>query len=452
MTPATKLSVIACTLLLSVAAPAAAADPPPRYRLATGQQITYRSESIFKYGEKDQAGEHDTRTDWTAWVVRANPDGGHRVVIRQVEVFSQTLKGKKQDEPAETRFIYADIAPDGRFLDNPTIRYHGQPEAVFPALPATAAEAAGGWVAARGDEQTVAKPVAGDGGFRFEAVSESPMNKIYLFSKKATYTFDPAKGLVTRAETESTQGYGFKGRGTGTIERVAVKTIETAEMAEFAADADRYFRAVEAYDDAALAAVRLSPDAAKERLAKAAADLKDAAGRVTQKDLRAGLDDKVKKHEQTARWQVDEAERRAKVVGKPAAAFETTDLDGKKVKLDDLRGRVVVLDFWYRGCGWCVKAMPQMNQLADDFAGQPVSILGMNTDRQESDARFVVEKMGLKYPTLKAEGLPPKFGVSGFPTLVIIDPQGKVHDLHVGYSATLRQDVGTTIRELLAKK
>ncbi len=96
--------------------------------------------------------------------------------------------------------------------------------------------------------------------------------------------------------------------------------------------------------------------------------------------------------------------------------------------------------------------MPQMNGLAEDFAGKPVAIFGMNTDMNEEDARFVIEKMGLKYPTLKATGLPEKFGVQGFPTLIVIDQQGKVHDIHVGYTATLREDVGHQIKGLLEKK
>jgi thioredoxin-related protein len=60
--------------------------------------------------------------------------------------------------------------------------------------------------------------------------------------------------------------------------------------------------------------------------------------------------------------------------------------------------------------------------------------------------------MGLGYPNLKAEGLPEKYGVRGFPTLVIIDPEGTVRDLHVGYSPTLRQEVAEVIKGLLEKK
>jgi protein-disulfide isomerase-like protein with CxxC motif len=52
---------------------------------------------------------------------------------------------------------------------------------------------------------------------------------------------------------------------------------------------------------------------------------------------------------------------------------------------------------------------------------------------------------------LKAEGLPQKYGVQGFPTLIVIGPDGKVRDIHVGYSPTLREEVGKAVRELLPK-
>jgi thiol-disulfide isomerase/thioredoxin len=108
--------------------------------------------------------------------------------------------------------------------------------------------------------------------------------------------------------------------------------------------------------------------------------------------------------------------------------------------------------FWYRGCGWCIKAMPQLNALAEDFAGRPVAVLGMNTDGNEADAKFVVDAMGLKYATLRAKGIPEKYGVQGFPTLILIDGEGKVRDMHVGYSPTLRAELAKAIEGLLPPK
>ena len=148
----------------------------------------------------------------------------------------------------------------------------------------------------------------------------------------------------------------------------------------------------------------------------------------------------------------DSAKRRADVVGKAAAGWELKGLDGKTHTLTEYRGKVVVLDFWYRGCGWCIKAMPQLNALTGQFEGRPVAVLGMNTDRDEADAKFVSDAMGLKYETLRALGIPEKYGVQGFPTLIVIDPEGKVREVHVGYSPTLQTDLTKLIEGLLPRK
>jgi hypothetical protein len=60
--------------------------------------------------------------------------------------------------------------------------------------------------------------------------------------------------------------------------------------------------------------------------------------------------------------------------------------------------------------------------------------------------------MGFTYPTLKAQSLLDKYGICSFPTLVIIDQQGIVHDLYIGDSRDLRKEVGDIVRNLLAKK
>ncbi len=60
--------------------------------------------------------------------------------------------------------------------------------------------------------------------------------------------------------------------------------------------------------------------------------------------------------------------------------------------------------------------------------------------------------MGLKYATLRAQGIPEKYGVQGFPTLILIDREGKVRDMHVGYSPTLRADLAKAIEGLLPPK
>ena len=142
-------------------------------------------------------------------------------------------------------------------------------------------------------------------------------------------------------------------------------------------------------------------------------------------------------------------EREASILNKPAADWTTTDLDGNKHSLAGHRGKVIVLDFWYRGCGWCIKAMPQIKEVTEHFRDRPVVVLGMNTARKEEDARFVAKTLKLNYATLKAAGVPEKYGVQAFPTLIIIDTEGIVRDRHVGYSPNLLEELIETISGLL---
>lgn len=99
--------------------------------------------------------------------------------------------------------------------------------------------------------------------------------------------------------------------------------------------------------------------------------------------------------------------------------------------------------------------MPQIKQLTDDFSGQEVAILGMNSDDNLDDARFVIDRLKLNYATLKngeaADRINSKYKIRGWPTLVVIDRNGVVRHLHFGYSPTLRKDLAKKIRELLAE-
>lgn len=108
--------------------------------------------------------------------------------------------------------------------------------------------------------------------------------------------------------------------------------------------------------------------------------------------------------------------------------------------------------FWYRGCGWCIRAMPPLKEVAAHFEVKPVVVFEMNADRKEEDATFVVEKMKFNYANLKATGLPEKYKVRGFPTLIMLDQEGLIRDVHVGYSPTLKESVIESVEQLLKAK
>lgn len=105
---------------------------------------------------------------------------------------------------------------------------------------------------------------------------------------------------------------------------------------------------------------------------------------------------------------------------------------GDRVRLPDLRGRVVVLDFWASWCKPCEDQAAIMEELAREFAGEDVYVLGVSTSDSIEGARGFIDKHRPSYAMAFDEGnaVARSYGVSVLPTVAVIDPMGKVVELH----------------------
>lgn len=142
------------------------------------------------------------------------------------------------------------------------------------------------------------------------------------------------------------------------------------------------------------------------------------------------------------------------MLGLPAPDFTTTDLEGRAFKLADLKGKVVLLDFWATWCAPCVKGLPAMQQLADRFADRGVSVVGVNSDANTAPRRIAdfLTRREISLP----QALDPKgeigrlYNVRGIPHLVLIDPEGVVQRVQVGFSPEGKESLAADIERLLA--
>ena len=418
----------------------------PSYAPMPGQVLTYEEEQTFK-----GAGENSRyRTNWRIWVIGKNEDGSWRMVV------SETMKslGQPATEIPPT-LARLDLFPDGRVPRTPMLGTRFDPSHLFPRLPANDKEASTTWQAHddRDDATTRYQPIAPDAsanGERFEFIADqsSYMEKIYEGKDKRTFHFDRRKHLVTRAEVSREFGSHMNSKGTGKLELKAIDKMDDAKLAKFRDEMNLCFETIERYREM-YRDVPKSGARAETLMNKARTILTDARAKVSMPAAVAAIDDQLKNHNQFAKYQIDEAKKLEGVLGHPAPAWEVKDLNGWTHTLDQYRGKVLVLDFWYRGCGWCMRAMPQVKAVAKHYQNRPVVVFGMNNDQKEADAKFVVAKMALEYPVLRSDELPGKYGVSGFPTLVVIDQKGNVADVHIGYSDHLFEDVTATVDRLL---
>jgi peroxiredoxin len=124
------------------------------------------------------------------------------------------------------------------------------------------------------------------------------------------------------------------------------------------------------------------------------------------------------------------------LIGQPAPGFEFPDLAGNEFKLEDARGNLVMLDFWATWCPPCLRALPHVQGLHEEFGGKGLVVLGINNEDPEKVASFTEEK-GLTFRTLSdASGKAfSAYGVKGIPTTVLIDREGVVQNIFVGYTA-----------------
>ncbi len=112
----------------------------------------------------------------------------------------------------------------------------------------------------------------------------------------------------------------------------------------------------------------------------------------------------------------------------PALAFDVTDTDGKRHRLEDYRGKWVVVNFWATWCTPCIKEIPEIAEFSRANAPARAVVLGIALDVDDVErAKQFARKFGHAYPlVLEDERTEKQFGrVKGLPTTVIFDPSGR---------------------------
>jgi len=138
--------------------------------------------------------------------------------------------------------------------------------------------------------------------------------------------------------------------------------------------------------------------------------------------------------------------------GHKAPVWTLKDKDGNVYSLDNLRGKVVVMDFWATWCSPCKRVMPEIQKLWDKYKNQNVVIVGINTWEKNGDpVKFMKDNNYNYILLLNGNDVATKYNVSAIPTLYVIDKNGNVAFSEVGAVEGLGENLDRVISNLIKK-
>ena len=128
--------------------------------------------------------------------------------------------------------------------------------------------------------------------------------------------------------------------------------------------------------------------------------------------------------------------RQAELESQMAPDFTLMDINGNPLTLSSLRGKWVIIDFWGSWCGWCIKGMPKMKEYYSKYAGK-LEILGVDCNDTVEKWKNAVAKHELPWLHVycdmdKGDNPLELYSVQGFPTKIVVNPEGKIAKIIVG--------------------
>ena len=136
--------------------------------------------------------------------------------------------------------------------------------------------------------------------------------------------------------------------------------------------------------------------------------------------------------------------------------FRLKNLDNRTVSFNSLKGeQFTVIDFWATWCKPCVKSIPKLVEISNEFEDQGVQFIGISIDgpRNLAKVKPFARSLGMTYPVLldvNSEVMP-KLSVRAVPTLLIVNADNEIVYVHEGYKAGEETEIREEILKLLSE-
>jgi len=141
----------------------------------------------------------------------------------------------------------------------------------------------------------------------------------------------------------------------------------------------------------------------------------------------------------------------AKAVQTAAPDFTLKSQKGDNLKLSELRGKVILINFWASWCGPCRQEMPVLNELYQHYRPLDFTVLGVNVEQNSNDAKSLLKDVTVSFPVLfdNANKVSKLYDVKGMPSTVLVDRDGNIRYVHMGYQPGTEAEYQAQIRALI---
>lgn len=196
---------------------------------------------------------------------------------------------------------------------------------------------------------------------------------------------------------------------------------------------------VDRYNQAAAQFIRENPDSPAACYALMTFDgdeYLDLFGLITPKGQKSMFHPMASQKAESVKETIEKQKKQREMQNGNATApdFKLKSLDGKEISLSSLRGKYVVIDFWGSWCIWCIKGFPELKEAYARYKDK-LTVLGVDCRDSEEAWRKAVAKYELPWLNVynpDDSDILQKYGVQGFPTKVIVNPEGKIVNITTG--------------------
>lgn len=151
--------------------------------------------------------------------------------------------------------------------------------------------------------------------------------------------------------------------------------------------------------------------------------------------------------------QIANAQSVDSLLNKQAPDFQVVTLDSITYSLENMKDKVVILNFWFMACYPCVRELPDLNKVVEKYAGKEVVFLAISVQDKAENLRIFLKRKPFLYKIVaKNKEIVDKFNVNLFPANLVIDKTGKIVFIKVGYDEKISELLSEAIDKALKEE